>query len=112
MDSDIWTPDVWNRVYGFPRGIGDEWAGLQDGLFAMKFRADPDPNNGFHPENCRNLRERRVLEFFMPVLNPDKPKWIRLTIANTMFGAMFGVQPVNWGLIIHEIIEWAIPHIG
>ena len=55
------TPDVWNRVYGFPRGIAEGWAGHRDGLFVGKFRGDADPKEGFHPENCWNLRERSVL---------------------------------------------------
>ena len=45
----------------------------------------------------------------MPILNPDKPKQINMTMANTLFGAMSGVRPVNWGLIIHEILERASP---
>jgi hypothetical protein len=53
-----------------------------------------------------------MLEFLMPILNPEKPKRIFLTMANTVFGAMFGVRPVNWGLLIHEVIGRAIPHIG
>ena len=48
----------------------------------------------------------------MPILNPEKPKRITLTMANTMFGAMSGVQPVNWGMLIHEVVGRAIPHIG
>ena len=111
-DPENWTPDTWNRVYGFPRGISEGWAGRRDGLFVGKFRGDADPKDGFHPGNCRNLRERRVLEFLLPILNPDKPKRISLTMANTLFGAMSGVRPVNWGLIIQEIVGRALPHIG
>ena len=48
----------------------------------------------------------------MPILNPEKPKRITLTMANTLFGALSGVRPVNWGLIIHEIVAWALPYIG
>ena len=111
-DFDNWSPNVWNRVYKFPRGVREGWAGRRDGLFVGKFRADPNPKDGFHPRNCRNLRERRVLEFLMPILNPEKPKRISLTMANTLFGAMSGVQPVNWGLIIHEVVERALPNVG
>ena len=111
-DPDSWTPDIWNRVYGFPRGISEGWAGRRDGLFTGKFRGDADPKDGFHPGNCRNLRERRVLEFLLPILNPDKPKRISLTMSNTLFGAMSGVWPVNWGMIIHEVVGRALPHIG
>jgi hypothetical protein len=73
------------------------WAGWKDGLFIGKFRGEVDPKEGLHPSNCRNLRERRVLEFLMPILNPEKPKRISLTMANTLFGAMSGARPVNWG---------------
>ena len=62
-DSDNWTPNIWARVYGFPRGRGEGWSGRQNGLFAGKFRTDRDPTDGFHPWNYRHLRERRVLEF-------------------------------------------------
>jgi hypothetical protein len=48
----------------------------------------------------------------MPILNPEKPKRISLTMANTLFGAMSGVRPVNWGLLIHEVVARAIPNIG
>ena len=57
-----------------------------------------DPKEGLHPTNYRNARERKVREFLMPILNPEKPKRISLTMANTLFGAMSGVRPVNWGL--------------
>ena len=47
----------------------------------------------------------------MPILNPEKPKRISLTMANTLFGAMSGSRPVNWGLFIHEIVAKALPNI-
>jgi hypothetical protein len=111
-EPEKWTPDTWARVYGFPKGIGEGWASRKDGLFIGKFRGEVDPKEGLHPTNCRNERERRVLEFLMPILNPEKPKRISLTMVNTLFGAMSGVRPVNWGLLIHEVVARAIPNIG
>ena len=81
-------------------------------MFAGKFREDVDPKESLHPSNCQNPRERIMLEFLMPILNPEKPKRISLTMANTLFDAMSGVRPVNWGLLIHEVVGWAIPNIG
>jgi hypothetical protein len=78
-------------------------------MFIKKFQGEVDPKEGLHPTNCRNQRERRVLEFLMPILNPENPKRISLTMANTLFGAMSGVQQVNWGLLIHEVVTSAIP---
>ena len=53
-DPDNWTPKVWNRVYGFPRGIAEGWAGRRDGLFAGKFRGAADPKESFHPVSAQN----------------------------------------------------------
>src|ERR1700738_2156101 len=35
-----------------------------------------------------------------------------LTMANTLFGAMSRVRPLNWGLIIHEVVGRALPNVG
>ena len=94
-DSENWTPDTWARVYGFQRGVGEGWAARKDGLFAEKFRGDVDPKECLHPSNSRNPTVRRMLEFLMPILNLEKPKRISLTMANTLFGAISRVRPVN-----------------
>ena len=112
MDLKNWTPDTWARVYGFQRGVRAGLAGRKDRLFVRKFQGDVDPKEGLHPSKCRNPREMRVLEFLMPILYPEKPKRISLTMANNMFGALFGVRPVNRGLLIHEIVGRTLPNIG
>ena len=33
-------------------------------------------------------------------------------MANTLFGAMSGVRPVNWGRLIQEFLEKSLLHIG
>ena len=38
-----------------------------------KFRDDADPKDGFSVRDCRDARERRVLEFLVPIVHPDKP---------------------------------------
>ena len=106
------TTDTWAKVYGFDRGIKEGWAGQEDGMFAGKLKGEVDPKEGLHPANCLNLREQTMLESMMPIQNPEKPKRITLTMANTLFRALSGVRPVNWGLIIHEIVARAFPYIG
>ena len=111
-DPENWTPDTWAKVYGFQRGVGAGVACRKDGLCAGKFGGNVDPKEGLHPSNYRNPRERRVLEFLMPILYPERPKRISLTMANTLFDALSGARPVNWGLLIHKIVGRAIPNIG
>ena len=111
-DPENWTPETWCEVYEFRTGIKEGWAGRKDGLFAGKFSGSVDPKEGLHPNKCKSLRDRRMLEFMMPILNPEKPKRVTLTVANTLFGALSGVRPVNWGIIIHDIVEKGIQQIG
>ena len=84
-------------MYEFKAGIKEGWASMKDGLFARKFTGAIDPKEGFHPRKCKNPRERRMLEFMMPILNPEKTKRVTLIVANTLFGDPSGVRPVNWG---------------
>jgi hypothetical protein len=100
------------RVYGFAPRKGEGWTNRKDNFYVGKFRRDHDPKDGFHPGNCRNHRERRVIEFILPILSPEKPKRLSITMANTLFGAMSGVRPVNWGWLIQNYVEKSIPHIG
>ena len=111
-DPKNWTPDTWAKVYGFQKIVKEGWAGRKDNLFTGKFKGEVDPKESLHPANCLNLGERRMLQFMMPILNPEKPKWITLTMPNTLFEALFRVPPVNWGLFIHETVARAIPYIG
>ena len=111
-DPQNWTSDTWCEVYGLKKGIKVGWAGRKDGLFVGKFKGGVDPKGGLPPGNYRNPRDRRMLEFMMPIINLEKPKQITFTVANTMFGALSGVRPVKWGLIIHEIVARGIPLIG
>jgi hypothetical protein len=99
-------------VYGFAPRKGEGWANRKDKFYVGKFRGDHNPKDGFHPGNCRNHKKQRVIEFILPILSPEKPKQLNITMANTMFGAMSGVRPVNWGRLILEYVEKYIPHIG
>ena len=102
LGEGLWIPERGMSRVGRP----ERWQ------VRRKFCGDVDPKEGLHPANCQNPRERRVLEFLMPILYLEKPKRISPTMANTLFGALSRVWPVNWGLLIHEIVRRATPNIG
>jgi hypothetical protein len=104
--------EVWAEVYGFSPRKGKGWTSRKDSLYVGKFQGEHDPKDEFYPGNCRNPRERRVIEFILPILSPEKPKGLSITMANTLFGAMSGVRPVNWGRLIQEYVEKSLPRIG
>ena len=60
-------------------------ANRTDKFVVGKFLHDVDPKDGFPVRECRNDRERRVLEFLVPIVHPDKPTRVTRTLGNTIF---------------------------
>ena len=55
-----------------------------------KFRSEADPKDDFLVRKCRDPRERRFLEFLVPIVHLDKSTRVTCTIGNTIFGAISG----------------------
>ena len=111
-DLERWIAEVWADVYMFMSRKGQGWAGRKDTFFAWKFRVEHGLNAGFYSVDSRNPRERRVIEFIIMILNPEKPKYMSITMANTIIGALSGARLVDWGWLIQEFVEKSLPHIG
>ena len=67
-----WTAGVWREVYDFQPGKSG-LANRTNLYIKGKFRNDANPKNGFPVRDCRDYRERRLLEFLLPIVHPDKP---------------------------------------
>ena len=70
-----------------------------------KFRQDIDPKDGHAVSDCIDAREKRVLEFVVPILYPEKPGRVTKEIGNTIFGSLSGEYRVSWGQVIHNLVE-------
>ena len=103
---------MWADIYGFAPRKGEGWASRKDTYFVGKFKTEHDPKDGFHSGDYRNPRERRVIEFLLPILYLQNPKRLSIMMVNTIFGALSGTRLVNWGQLIQELVEKSIPHIG
>ena len=77
-----------------------------------KFRNDVDPKDGFPVRDCRDSRERRLLEFLVPIVHPDKPTRVTCTIGNTIFGALSGGRPVDWGKVFSKLVQRLVGAVG
>ena len=89
-----WTAGVWREVYDFQPG-GSSLAHRTDLYIEGKFRNDADPKDGFQIRDCRDSRKRRLLEFLVPIMHPNKPTRVTRTIGNTIFGVLSGDRPVD-----------------
>ena len=106
-----WTAGVWREVYDFQPG-GSGLVHRTDLYIEGKFRNDADPKDGFPVRDCRDSRERRLLELLVPIVHPDKPTRVTRTIGNTIFGALSGDRPVDWGKVFSELVQRLVDVVG
>ena len=89
-----WTVKEWKKVYGFRRG-GEGMASRTDRFIDGMFSGRVNPKDGYAVADCKDPRVKRVLEFLVPLLYPEKPTRVTITVGNTIFGALSGERPVD-----------------
>ena len=92
-DLEKWTAELWAEMYNFPKERRG-WAYWTDKFAFGKFSTPVNPKDGYAIADCENPRERRVLEFVVPIPYLEKPTRITLTISNTTFGTLSGTRLV------------------
>ena len=65
--SEWWTLDLWAGVYSF-RKEGRTLAGRTNKYIDGKFSSSINPNDGHTISDCIDPRERRILEFVVPIV--------------------------------------------
>ena len=106
-----WTDDMWRAVYGF-RATGSGLAGRKDDFIVGKFRGACHPKDGYAVEDCEDDRQRRLLRFLVPIIHPEKPTKVTITLGNTIFGALEGGRKVDWGRIISDLVGSLVGKVG
>ena len=107
----LWTAEQWREVYEFPSG-GAGLANWMDGYIKGRFMHQVDPKDGYAVGDCRNARQRRVLEFIVPIFHPDKPTRVTITLGNTIFGALDRGREVDWGLVFRDLAQRLAKGVG
>ena len=98
-----WTALVWTEAYGFkPEGYG--WASRAHKYIVGEFSKSINPKDGYAVSNCEDFHAKQVLEFVIPILYLEKPTRVTVTVGNTMFEALMGDLPVDWGFFIYDIV--------
>lgn len=98
-----WTMGRWQEVYGFPRQ-GGGWTSLKKEEYAKACFSTKDAKNGYSLQDCTDPRAKRVFAFLVPILHPEKPARITVTLANTVYGCFLGERMVNWAIIMREVV--------
>ena len=106
-----WTAKEWRKVYGFRRE-GEGMASRTDRFIDGMFSSRVNPKDGYVVADCKDPRVKRVLEFLVPLLYPEKPTRVTITVGNTIFGALSGERPVDWGIVVKDLVQRLLFRIG
>ena len=89
-----WTAKEWRKVYDFGRG-GEGMASRTDRFIDGMFSGRVNPKDGYVVVDCKDPRAKKVLEFLVPLLYPEKPTRVTITVGNTIFGALSRERPID-----------------
>ena len=107
----LWTADLWRDTYNIPRG-GSDLSNRMEGHHEGRFMHQVHPKDGYSVGDCRNDRQRRLLEFLVPIVDSDKPTRVMITIGNTIFGALDGGREVDWGVVFRNMAQRLAKGVG
>ena len=98
-----WTALVWRETYEFkPEGYG--WASWTNKYIVGQFSKSVNLKDGYAISDCNDFRAKQVLEFLIPILYPEKPTRVIVTMGNTVFGALLEDHSIDWGLLIYDVV--------
>ena len=106
-----WTAKEWRKVYGFGRG-GEGMASRTDRFIDGMFSGRVNPKDGYAVADCKDPRVKRVLEFLVPLLYPEKPMRVTITVGNTIFGALSRERPIDWGIVVKDLVQRLLSGMG
>ena len=107
----LWTVDLWRQTYRFPRG-GSGLSNRTEGHHEGRFMHQVDPKDGYSVSDYRVDRHRRLLEFMIPIVHPDKLTRVTITIGNTIFGALNGGREVDWEVVFRDMVQRLAKGVG
>ena len=76
---ETWDAEKWKEAYGFSAG-GEGFASRTDKFIGRKFRNAANPKDGFAIADCEDSTAKRMLEFLIPILYPEKPTRVTVTV--------------------------------
>ena len=106
-----WTMKEWRKVYSFGRG-GEGMASRTYRFIDGMLFGRVNPKDGYAVADCKDPRVKRVLEFLVPLLYPEKPTRVTITIGNMIFGALSGERLVDWAIVVKDLVQRLLSGMG
>jgi hypothetical protein len=91
-----WTREMWRELYGFPDTSVDlEPGGKGDSDWVKARFTHISDHDGFKVADCILPREQRLLQYVVPILNPEKPTTLTVTLARGIYSALLRGRRIN-----------------
>jgi hypothetical protein len=95
----------WRATYKFPNSpFGYDKTKQDSGWVKQRFVSPVSDKDGFRVEDCRDNRERRLLQFLVPILSPNKPTTCTIKLMKAIYEAYLNNRKTGWGLILDELV--------
>ena len=107
----LWTAELWRDTYDFLSG-GAKLLKWMEGYIEGRFIHQVDPKDRYSVVDCQINWQRRLLEFLVPIVHPDKPTRVTITIGNTIFEALDRGREVDWGVFFRDLTQRLIRRLG
>jgi hypothetical protein len=102
---------MWRAVYAFrPGGLG--LFSRKDEFCHGRFKGPVNPKDGYAVEDCIDDRHRRLLQFLIPILHPEKPTRLTITLGNQIFGAIVANRKIDWSRVMGDLVSGLVSRIG
>ena len=106
-----WTAKEWRKVYNFAKE-SKGMASRTDRFIDDKFSGWVNPKDRYAVVDCKEPRARRVLEFLVPLLYPEKLTRVTITVGNTIFEALSEERLVDWGVVVKDLVQRLLSEMG
>ena len=78
-------------------------ASRTDCFIEGKFFTQVNPKDGFAVSDCKEAKARRVLEFLVSLLYPEKPTRVTITGKTLSLGLYLG--SIDWRAVIKDVVQ-------
>jgi hypothetical protein len=84
---------------------GKELPARKTNLAEKYFTGKPSGGDGWKLADYLHQELREVLEFLIPLLNPNKPKWVTVQVASPTVDCLINKEKYSWAKIFKERIK-------
>ena len=107
----LWVANQWRKTYGFSAD-GNGFCARNEDFTQGRFFNPAHSKDGYLVSDCKNLKCRRVLEFLVSILLPDKGARVTIGVANTILACFEGRRFVDWGLVFYGAVKKMVSGLG